>query len=165
MKNKNKKQFDLNSVYPSMEIKLAKCHGETFDVKVDTDFISNYEEIKFDPNKIFHKDAIPYNDIDIDGIKKLVGKENVIVFMNLNNIIENDEISESNYIKMEKQFSYLLHILDINSSKYGDPYLCGFMHDKDYNDLNYKEDPFKLYKMVVDMQDYVFEKRNELRGV
>lgn len=87
----------------------------------------------------------------------------MIKFINLNNIIENGEISESNCLKMKKQHSYLIKILSNNSSKYGDPYLCGFMEDKGWGCLGYK-DEFELHRMLIDLQDYVFVKRNELRG-
>ena len=40
-----------------------------------------------------------------------------------------------------------------------------FMETYNYNNTGYNEkDPFDLYKKLKDLQEYVFEKRNELKG-
>lgn len=89
----------------------------------------------------------------------------MIKLMNLELKLDGGQISASDFEKMKNQYSNLLRLLDKNNSnKYGYPYTVGFMDAYNYYNTGYDQnDAFDLYKKLKDLQEYVWDKRNELR--
>ena len=87
----------------------------------------------------------------------------MIKLMNLELKLDGGNMSGSDYEKLKNQYNYLMNILRKNSDKYGYPYQLGFMESYNRNRLGYN-DEFDLFKLVKDMQEYVYLKRNELKG-